>query len=126
MTQDLYTCECCGGTFEKGWSDEEMRLESVEKFPELKDEDAAVVCDDCYKKIENYINTMPRLKISFGKDQIYIDRLITEMEAEGKIVGIHRTTTDELVNYILDFPTEMNVYEFGYRQGTWLRDRSFV
>jgi DNA-directed RNA polymerase subunit RPC12/RpoP len=48
---ETYTCECCGKSFEKGWSDKEARRESEKNFPGLEDEDAAVVCDDCYKKI---------------------------------------------------------------------------
>jgi len=48
---ETYTCECCGVTFEKGWSDEQMKIEFIENFPNTSDDDAAVVCDTCYKKI---------------------------------------------------------------------------
>lgn len=46
-----FTCECCGGTFTKGWSDQEARDESVAAFGELAPEDQATVCDPCYAAI---------------------------------------------------------------------------
>lgn len=51
MTQDIdaYTCADCGNTFPKGWSDEEAAAERDRDFPGLADEDAVVVCDDCYR-----------------------------------------------------------------------------
>lgn len=48
---DKFTCAECGGTFEKKWSDEEARAERKKLFPHLTDEDAAVICDDCFEKI---------------------------------------------------------------------------
>ena len=46
-----YLCECCGGIFKKGWSDEEAQSEAKENFGDLPPEEAGVVCDDCYKKL---------------------------------------------------------------------------
>lgn len=48
MTNDTFTCSGCGETFEKGWSEEEARNEFAEVFPNMKIEEACLVCDDCY------------------------------------------------------------------------------
>ena len=46
---ETYKCAQCGGTFDKGWTDDEALAEkSANGFDEL---DCAVVCDDCYKTI---------------------------------------------------------------------------
>lgn len=44
-----FTCALCGGTFKKGWSEEEAIAEAHENFSAVELEDAAVICDDCYK-----------------------------------------------------------------------------
>ena len=49
-----FTCESCGGTFDKGWSDEEAAAEAQGNFPGINVSDpdeAGVVCDDCYQHI---------------------------------------------------------------------------
>jgi DNA-directed RNA polymerase subunit RPC12/RpoP len=51
---DEYTCEECGQTFEKGWTDADANAEAVEAFgaPHASDDpDMAIVCDDCYRKL---------------------------------------------------------------------------
>lgn len=48
--RDTYKCSACGGTFEKGWSDEEAKKELADKF-DVPVEECAIVCDDCYKKM---------------------------------------------------------------------------
>lgn len=48
---EQYTCEACGETFDKGWSDEEAILELEEEFPGFATSDCGLVCDDCYKKM---------------------------------------------------------------------------
>lgn len=50
-SKDTYTCAECGGEFEKGWSDEEAKAEFGAEFTSHDLDDAALVCDDCYKKI---------------------------------------------------------------------------
>ena len=45
-----YVCALCGGTFDKGWSDEESVAELEKNFPEVSKEECYVVCDDCYKE----------------------------------------------------------------------------
>lgn len=45
---DTYTCENCGGTFEKIQSDQEAMEEAVDLFGDLATGDLAVVCQDCF------------------------------------------------------------------------------
>lgn len=54
MKKNEYKCDSCKGVFEKAWSDEEALAEMERDFPSLPEEERAVVCDDCYKKITNY------------------------------------------------------------------------
>ena len=47
---ETFTCDHCGGTFEKLWSDEEAAAEAEEFFPgiDVSDpRDAGIVCDEC-------------------------------------------------------------------------------
>ena len=48
-----YTCGNCGGTFVKGWSDEEAMDEALSLIPasQLLEEPPAVVCDPCFQVI---------------------------------------------------------------------------
>ena len=51
---ETFTCESCGETMGKGWSDAEAAAEAEELFPgiDVADlEEAAVVCDGCYQMI---------------------------------------------------------------------------
>ena len=51
---ETFTCDSCGETFPKGWSDEEAAAEAEELFPgmDLTDPDeAGIVCDGCYQHI---------------------------------------------------------------------------
>jgi len=54
MIGDAYTCANCKLEFLKAHSDEEAREDMKETFPdEVEDGEAmAIICDDCYKKIE--------------------------------------------------------------------------
>jgi rubredoxin len=45
-----YRCEACGGVYTHGWSDEDARAEAEALWGGMP-EDAAVVCDDCFKII---------------------------------------------------------------------------
>jgi hypothetical protein len=41
-----FTCECCGGTFPKAWTDEEAQAEAAASgFVD----DLVVICDDCFE-----------------------------------------------------------------------------
>lgn len=44
-----YRCSMCHNVFEKGWTDEEARAEEAANFGR-SEPNAAIVCDDCYKK----------------------------------------------------------------------------
>lgn len=48
---DTFICAECGGTFEKGWTDEEAAAECQERFPGNQLDQCAVVCDECYQRI---------------------------------------------------------------------------
>jgi hypothetical protein len=55
-----YTCKGCGGTFIKGWSDEDAREEFFERHPGMPiDETTAMICDVCYKAIIKDIKENP-------------------------------------------------------------------
>lgn len=46
-----YECAACHGVFSKGWPEKEAAAEFAERFEGCNQGDAAVVCDDCYKKM---------------------------------------------------------------------------
>jgi rubredoxin len=49
---DRYTCEECGETYDKSWSDEEAAAEAVENFGDLPNHtNMAIVCDDCFNRL---------------------------------------------------------------------------
>ncbi len=50
-----YTCEMCEETFdyEEGWDDQDARAEMEADFGPVAPSDAAVVCDDCYRKTQH-------------------------------------------------------------------------
>ena len=51
---ETFTCESCGDTLPKGWTDEEAAAEAEELFPGINVTDpaeAGVVCDACYRHI---------------------------------------------------------------------------
>ena len=47
---DTFTCEMCGNTFEKGWTDEEAQDEARQIFGEIPPEEQALTCDDCWRR----------------------------------------------------------------------------
>jgi hypothetical protein len=51
---ETFTCEMCGGTFEKGCSDDEANAEAKANFGvdnASTHEGMATVCDPCYEKL---------------------------------------------------------------------------
>jgi hypothetical protein len=51
MTGDTFTCEVCGGTFDKGRSDEEAMAEMRATWqPHEGDDDLGTVCDPCFDR----------------------------------------------------------------------------
>ena len=51
MKENEYQCAMCGKVYKKKWSDEEAWEEHDSNFPGESHETAAIVCDDCYKKM---------------------------------------------------------------------------
>lgn len=51
MKSNEYQCVYCHGIFEKGWSDEEAKAELDETFPGITVEECGLVCDDCWKEM---------------------------------------------------------------------------
>jgi len=51
MGPGTFTCGACGGTFPRGWTDEEAAAEALAAFSpgELLTEAVGVVCDDCWQ-----------------------------------------------------------------------------
>jgi hypothetical protein len=49
---DTYKCAECGGTFTKGWSDDEADAEALQTLGvRMLTPGTALVCDDCYPEI---------------------------------------------------------------------------
>jgi hypothetical protein len=44
-----FTCEACGETFPKAWTDEDAHAEASAVFRPEEREDEAVVCDGCWR-----------------------------------------------------------------------------
>ena len=47
-----YVCAVCGQTYKKGVTDSEAMAEANEYWPTLKQEELAIICDDCYQGIK--------------------------------------------------------------------------
>lgn len=52
---DTFTCEVCGETYEKGWTDEEAIAEQLEVFGTTSEDDG-VACEDCYAAVMRSLN----------------------------------------------------------------------
>lgn len=49
---EKFTCEMCGGEFDKGRSDEEALGDlAAGPWSDVPEEECAVVCEDCYLKL---------------------------------------------------------------------------
>jgi len=48
-----FICECCGGIFEKAWTDQESKAKAAETFGRLSKDDDVIVCEICYTDIMN-------------------------------------------------------------------------
>ncbi len=51
MSDNKYTCAMCRQTYTKEITDEEAMQETQQYFPETKQEECGVVCDDCWQRI---------------------------------------------------------------------------
>lgn len=73
-----YTCDYCGGVYEKGWSDEEALQEAEMIFgshPDQWEENGdgiAVVCDLCFQKMHPFAHPelLAEARKRHGKDYI--------------------------------------------------------
>lgn len=61
-----FTCDACGETFPKAWSDEEAHAEAEEVFPDGVGDDPAMVCDDCYEQMTAAFATLRARRILSG------------------------------------------------------------
>ncbi len=48
---DTYKCAACGGTFTKGWTDEEAAAEAASVFTPEELKDTSLVCDPCWREM---------------------------------------------------------------------------
>jgi hypothetical protein len=57
---NTFTCEVCGQTFEKGWTEAESRTEYKTLFPVERAAGVAVgqVCDSCHLVVMEWISTL--------------------------------------------------------------------
>ena len=46
---DTFTCEQCGLSFVKAWTDKEAEAEALAEYGDL--EDMAIICDNCWRKM---------------------------------------------------------------------------
>ena len=60
MKQDLFQCQACGETFEKGCTDEQAFTEMKKEFGDIPEENQAVICEKCYKEFMKWYNEEKR------------------------------------------------------------------
>ena len=51
MSAYKFTCDFCGRTFDRSWSDTQARQECIDKHGVEPQNDDATACDDCYKAL---------------------------------------------------------------------------
>ena len=60
---DLFTCDGCGETFDKGWSDEEAEAEFQLRCPDnSEDDEKAVLCQGCHELVQGRLG-VPRITL---------------------------------------------------------------
>lgn len=84
MKNNEYKCAVCGEIYEKGWSDEEAKEELKQNFGDYKEDDCAVVCDDCYQKM-NIVYPFEEFKLKEDINKIFKEHNI-EKEIDGFII----------------------------------------
>ena len=57
MSDKEYTCSACGGTFDKGWTDEEALDEKEQMWGDIPLDQCDVICDDCNTKFLEWMKT---------------------------------------------------------------------
>lgn len=53
-----YTCQHCHQTYQKSWTDQDVIKEYQHRFPEHMHTGKCVVCDDCYKEIMAWVDSL--------------------------------------------------------------------
>jgi hypothetical protein len=56
--EQQFTCEHCGGTFIKDWSEDEAVAEKDRDYPGVALKDCGVICDDCYQEFQKWKVTL--------------------------------------------------------------------
>ena len=56
-----YTCAHCGDIFESTWTDKDAQAERDVLWPDVKDKDCVVICDECWRKY-----MIPTLRAELG------------------------------------------------------------
>lgn len=59
LKKNEYRCAMCQGVFNKGLSDDEAIENFHKDFPEILIEDAAIICNDCYRIISLDVKRKP-------------------------------------------------------------------
>ena len=62
VVSDTFTCDECGGTFPKDWSDDEANAEAESMWGVAgasENEGMACVCDDCWQKMGFAVQVQP-------------------------------------------------------------------
>lgn len=57
---DTYTCEGCGGTFPKGWTDEEAEAEYEKLYGKPMGEARGILCDHCDRMFKLWLDENKR------------------------------------------------------------------
>jgi len=52
MKPNEYKCAACKNIYERAVTDEEAQAEAVEIFGEFTPEDFDLICDDCFKRVD--------------------------------------------------------------------------
>lgn len=65
MSTAAFTCDLCGGTFEKAWSEEEAQAEAERLFSPAELEDTAIVCHDCWLSL---MDATPRIRAEVARE----------------------------------------------------------
>jgi hypothetical protein len=62
---ETFTCQRCGGTFGKGWADEEAFAERDRNFSpaEMAAEGQSSICDDCYQEFMAWLKQHPEVRL---------------------------------------------------------------
>lgn len=55
MKENEFKCDLCNGIFTTDWTDEEADKEYERDFPDHVGEKRASVCDDCHKKVMQWL-----------------------------------------------------------------------